>query len=157
MFEQLSNFFTIEMIYLWLNIGIIPFWFVLIFFPQSKFCSYLIISVFPYLIFSALYVYLVYYFIISDYNFLKNFNLYLGFDNLMDLFSERSFLIIFWSHFLAINLFCGSWIVKDSQQLMISKYLVFIPLILTYFVGPVGIFFYWIIRIFYAKKITLYD
>ena len=145
------------MIYLWLNIGIIPFWFVLIFFPQSKFCSYLIISVFPYLIFSALYVYLVYYFIISDYNFLKNFNLYLGFDNLMDLFSERSFLIIFWSHFLAINLFCGSWIVKDSQQLMISKYLVFIPLILTYFVGPVGIFFYWIIRIFYAKKITLYD
>ena len=157
MFEQLSNFFTIEMIYLWLNIGIIPFWFVLIFFPQSKFCSYLIISIFPYLVFSAVYVYLVYYFFISDYDFLSNFNLYLGFDNLMDLFSERSFLIIFWSHFLAINLFCGSWIVKNSQQLMISKYLVFIPLVLTYFVGPVGIFFYWIIRIFYAKKITLYD
>ena len=157
MFEQLSNFFTIEMIYLWLNIGIIPFWFVLIFFPQSKFCSYLIISVFPYLIFSALYVYLVYYFIISDYNFLKNFNLYLGFDNLMDLFSERSFLIIFWSHFLAINLFCGSWIVKDSQQLMISKYLVFIPLVLTYFVGPLGIFIYWLFRIFYSKKIDLYE
>ena len=156
MFEQLSNFFTIEMIYLWLNIGIIPFWFVLIFFPQSKFCSYLIISIFPYLVFSAVYVYLVYYFFISDYDFLSNFNLYLGFDNLMDLFSERSFLIIFWSHFLVINLFCGSWIVKDSQQLMISKYLVFIPLVLTYFVGPLGILFYWIIRIFFAKTIRLF-
>tara|TARA_B100001996_G_C18625641_1_gene579638 strand:- start:626 stop:1096 length:471 start_codon:yes stop_codon:yes gene_type:complete len=156
MFEQLSNFFTIEMIYLWLNIGIIPFWFVLIFFPQSKFCSYLIISIFPYLVFSAVYVYLVYYFFISDYDFLSNFNLYLGFDNLMDLFSERSFLILFWSHFLVINLFCGSWIVKDSQQLMISKYLVFIPLVLTYFVGPLGILFYWIIRIFFAKTIRLF-
>ena len=156
MFEQLSNFFTIEMIYLWLNIGIIPFWFVLIFFPQSKFSSYLIISIFPYLVFSAVYVYLVYYFFISDYDFLSNFNLYLGFDNLMDLFTERSFLILFWSHFLVINLFCGSWIVKDSQQLMISKYLVFIPLVLTYFVGPLGILFYWIIRIFFAKTIRLF-
>ena len=156
MFEQLSNFFTIEMIYLWLNIGIIPFWFVLIFFPQSKFCSYLIISIFPYLVFSAVYVYLVYYFFISDYDFLSNFNLYLGFDNLMNLFSERSFLILFWSHFLVINLFCGSWIVKDSQQLMISKYLVFIPLVLTYFVGPLGILFYWIIRIIIAKTIRLF-
>ena len=156
MFEQLSNFFTIEMIYLWLNIGIIPFWFVLIFFPQSKFCSYLIISIFPYLVFSAVYVYLVYYFFISDYDFLSNFNLYLGFDNLMDLFTERSFLILFWSHFLVINLFCGSWIVKDSQQLMISKYLVFIPLVLTYFVGPLGILFYWIIRIFFAKSVRLF-
>jgi len=156
MFEQLSDFFTIEMIYLWLNIGIIPFWFVLIFFPQSKFCGYLIISVFPYLVFSAIYVYLVYYFFISDYNFLNNFNLYLSFDNLMDLFSERSFLIIFWSHFLVINLFCGSWIVKDSQQLMISKYLVFIPLVLTYFVGPLGILLYWIIRIFFAKNFRLF-
>ena len=156
MFEQLSNFFTIEMIYLWLNIGIIPFWFVLIFFPQSKFSSYLIISIFPYLVFSAVYVYLVYYFFISDYDFLSNFNLYLGFDNLMNLFSERSFLIIFWSHFLVINLFCGSWIVKDSQQLMISKYLVFIPLVLTYFVGPLGILFYWIIRIFFAKSVRLF-
>ena len=156
MFEQLSNFFTIEMIYLWLNIGIIPFWFVLIFFPQSKFCSYLIISIFPYLVFSAVYVYLVYYFFISDYDFLNNFDLYLGFDNLMNLFSERSFLILFWSHFLVINLFCGSWIVKDSQQLMISKYLVFIPLVLTYFVGPLGILLYWIIRIFFAKTIRLF-
>ena len=156
MFEQLSDFFTIEMIYLWLNIGIIPFWFVLIFFPKSKFCGYLIISVFPYLVFSAIYVYLVYYFFISDYNFLSNFNLYLSFDNLMDLFSERSFLIIFWSHFLVINLFCGSWIVKDSQQLMISKYLVFIPLVLTYFVGPLGILLYWIVRIFFAKSFRLF-
>lgn len=157
MFEQLSIFFTIEMIYLWLNIGVVPLWFILLFFPHSKFCSYLITSIFPYLIFSLIYIYLFYYFLISDYDFLNNFNLYTGLSNLEDLFSEKSFLILFWTHFLAINLFCGSWIVRDSQKLMIPKLLVFIPLIVTYFIGPLGIFLYWIIRIFYARRISLYD
>ena len=36
MIEQIAAFFTIEMIYLWLNIGVLPFWFVLIFFPRSN-------------------------------------------------------------------------------------------------------------------------
>ncbi len=157
MFEQISNFFTIEMIYLWLNIGVIPFWFILIFFPQSRFCSYLITSIFPFIIFSATYIYLIYYFLNSGYDFFGNFNLYLGIEELLNLFSDKSFLIIFWVHFLAINLFCGSWIVRDSQKLMISKTLVFIPLTLTYFVGPLGILIYWVVRIFFAKRISLYD
>ena len=157
MFEQLTNFFTIEMIYLWLNIGIIPFWLMLIFFPQSKFCGYLIISIFPYLIFSAIYVYLIYYFFVAGYDFLNNFSLYLSLENLSSLFSEKSFLIIFWTHFLAINLFCGSWIVKDSQKFGINRFLIFFPLIITYLIGPIGLTIYWIIRIFYAKKISLYD
>ena len=143
MIEQIAIFFSIEMIYLWLNIGVIPFWFILIFFPQSKLCGIFITSIFPILILGSLYLYLFYYFLNSGYDFFENFNLYLGLYDLADLLENEAFLILFWVHFLAINLFCGSWIVKDSQQLMISKYLVFIPLILTYFVGPVGIFFYW--------------
>ena len=88
---------------------------------------------------------------------MQSFNLYLGFNELVNLFSDPSFTLLFWVHFLSINLFCGSWIVKDSQKLLISKHLVFLPLIFTYFVGPVGILIYWIIRIFFAKKISLYD
>ena len=38
-----------------------------------------------------------------------------------------------------------------------SKFLVFLPLLITYFVGPIGIFIYWLIRIFFAKKIVLFD
>ena len=55
--------------------------------------------------------------------------IYLGLDSLIELFSETAFLIIFWTHFLAINLFCGSWIVSDSRKFSISKILIFIPLI----------------------------
>ena len=157
MIEQLSNFFSSEMIYLWLNLGVLPFWFILLFFPNSKICGLFVTSIVPYLIFGSIYIYLIYYFYISDYNFILNFNLYLGLDELKILFSNNSFLLIFWVHFVAINLFCGAWIVNDSKKLIISKVIIFLPLILTYFIGPVGIFFYWLIRIVYAKKISLYD
>ena len=157
MIEQIYTFFTIDMIYLWLNIGVLPFWIILLFFPQSKISSFFVSSIFPYFLFGAIYIYLLYYVFIQDYDFLNNFNLYLGIDELSDLFSNSSFLILFWVHFLAINLFCGSWIVKDSQKLNISKIIVFFPLLFTYFMGPFGIFIYWIIRIFFAKRISLYD
>tara|TARA_B100001758_G_scaffold130276_1_gene112078 strand:- start:27 stop:500 length:474 start_codon:yes stop_codon:yes gene_type:complete len=157
MAEQISSFFTIDMIYLWLNIGIIPFWFVLIFFPNSKICSFFVSSIFPIFILSLIYPYLVYFFYVSGYDFGQNFSLYLSLDSLNQLFSEKAFLIIFWTHFIAINLFCGSWIVSDSRKFSMSKILVFFPLVITYFIGPLGVFIYWLIRIFFAKKISLYD
>ena len=157
MIEQIYTFFNIEMIYLWLNIGVLPFWFVLMFFPQSNICKYLVTSIFPYLVFGLVYIYLLFLFYKTDYNFLNNFNLYLGLNELKNLFEDNSFLIAFWLHFLAINLFCGAWIVKDSQKFIISKIIVFFPLIITYFIGPIGLFVYWFIRIFFAKRISLYD
>ena len=157
MIELIETFFTIEMIYLWLNIGVIPFWLILLFFPQSKICGMFVTSIFPILILGSLYLYLFYYFYVFGNDILENFNLYLGLYNLRDLFENESFLILFWTHFLAINLFCGVWIVKDSQKLYMSKFLVFLPIVITYFVGPIGIFVYWILRIFFAKRISLFD
>ena len=148
MLEQIFTYFTIDIIYIWLNIGVIPFWLMLIFFPTSKICNIFVSSIFPIIIFSAIYLYLVYFFFLSDYDFLGNFALYLSLDDLKDLFSNDGFLILFWIHFLAINLFCGSWIVKDYQKFAISKYLTFFPILITYFIGPLGLFIYWMIRIF---------
>ena len=119
MIEQISIFFTVEMIYLWLNVGVIPFWLILLFFPQSKICGIFITSIFPYLILGSIYIYLIYYFYNSGYDFIENFSLYLGFFELRDLFENEAFLILFWVHFLSINLFCGSWITRDSQKLFI--------------------------------------
>ena len=157
MIEQIAIFFSIEMIYLWLNIGVIPFWFILIFFPQSKICGLFVTSIFPFLILGSIYIYLFYYFFNSGYDFFEFFNLYLGLYKLGDLYENEAFLILFWLHFLTINLFCGSWIVRDSQKLYISKFLTVFPLIITYFIGPLGVFIYWLIRIFFAKRISLFD
>ena len=157
MIEQISAFFSTEMIYLWLNLGVIPFWVILIFFPQSKICDYIVVSIFPFFLLSLVYSYLLYLFYMTGYNYNQNFSLYLGLDDLRNLFSENAFLLLFWIHFLGVNLFCGCWVVKDSQKFNISKYVNFIPLFITYFIGPIGLFLYWLIRVVYAKKINLID
>tara|TARA_B100001989_G_scaffold244360_1_gene213050 strand:+ start:454 stop:927 length:474 start_codon:yes stop_codon:yes gene_type:complete len=157
MIEQISAFFSTEMIYLWLNLGVIPFWIILIFFPQSKMCNYIVISIFPFFLLSLVYSYLLYLFYMTGYNYNQNFSLYLGLNDLRNLFSENAFLLLFWIHFLAVNLFCGCWIVKDSQKFNISKYVNLIPLFITYFIGPIGLFLYWLIRVVNAKKFNLID
>ena len=157
MIEQIYNYFTIEMLYYWVNLGVLPFWLILIFFPQSHICRYLVTSIFPIFILSGAYVFVLYKSYIGSYDFIRNFDLYIGINNISDLFSDKTFLIMFWIHFISINLFTGGWIVRDSQKLAINKILVIVPLLITYFIGPLGIFIYWLIRIFHAKSINLYD
>ena len=157
MIEQIYTFFTVEMIYLWLNIGILPFWFTLIIFPQSQISRVFITSVFPIFLLSLVYTYLLYIAYLDGYDFLQNFKLYLGLNEISNLLENKNFLILFWIHFLAINLFSGGWIVKDSQLHHINKFLISLALIITYLIGSIGLFIYLIIRIFYAKRISLYD
>ena len=157
MIAQIYTYFTIEMIFFWLNLGVLPFWFVLIIFPQSQICKVFTASIFPIFILSLVYGYLFYMIFHEGYNFLRNFELYLGLDSISDLFSDQSFLILFWVHFLSINLFCGGWIVKDSQKFGINKFVISLPLLTIYLIGPIGLTLYWLIRIFYAKRINLYD
>ena len=157
MIEQIYNYFTIEMLYYWVNLGVLPFWLILIFFPQSHICRYLVTSIFPIFLLGGAYVFMLYKSYIGSYDFDGNFDLYLGIDNISDLFSDKTFLMMFWIHFISINLFTGGWIVRDSQKLAINKIVIIFPLLVTYLIGPIGIFIYWLIRIFYAKSINLYD
>ena len=157
MIEQIYTYFTIEMLYYWVNLGVLPFWLILIFFPQSNLCKYFVTSIFPIFLLSGAYIFMFYKSYLSSYDFYDNFSLYLGIDNISDLFSDKSYLIMFWIHFISINLFTGGWIIKDSQKFSINKFLIGLPLIITYLIGPLGIFIYWLIRIFYAKRISLYD
>ena len=157
MIDQIYTFFSTEMIYLWLNFGVLPFWFMLLFFPQTKICRIFVTSVFPILVLATIDLYLIFQISKNGLNFFEGFNLYLGIDELLNLFSDKNYIILFWIHFLTINLFCGSWIVKDYQKINMPKALAFIPIVLTYFIGPLGISVYWLFRIFFSKKIDLYD
>ena len=157
MIEQIYNFFTIEMLFYWVNFGVLPFWLLLIFFPQSHLCRYFVTSIFPIFVLSGTYVFILYKSYLSSYDFMGNFNLYFGINDISNLFSDKNFLIMFWTHFITINLFTGGWIVKDAQKFSINKIILIIPLVVTYLIGPLGLFLYWLIRIFYAKSINLYD
>ena len=157
MIEQIYTYFTIEILYFWVNLGVLPFWLILIFFPSSNINKFFVTSILPILLLSGTYIFVLYKSYLNSYDFISNFELYLSISNLSNLFSNNLFLILFWIHFVSINLFVGGWIVRDSQKLYINKMLVAFPLILTYLIGPLGVFIYWLIRIFYTKSINLYE
>ena len=157
MIEQIYTYFTIETLYMWINLGVLPFWFILILFPQSHLSRIFVTSIFPFFILSGVYIFVLYKSYLIGYDFDGNFSLYLGLSELSRLFEDHLYIMIFWTHFIAINLFIGGWIVKDSQKFSINKVLMAVPLIVTYLIGPLGLILYWIIRIFYAKRISLYE
>jgi hypothetical protein len=157
MIEEIYNFFSNDMFYLWINIGVLPFWLLIIFFPQSHLCKYLATSIFPIFLLSAAYIFILYQAYIGSFDFIGNFNLYLGLSYVSELFRDDLYLLMFWTHFVAVNLFIGGWILKDSNKFGINKFVLAFPLIITYLIGPLGILLYWIMRIFYAKSLSLYD
>ena len=157
MIEQIYAYFTIEILYFWVNLGVLPFWLILIFFPSSNINKFFVTSILPILLLGGAYIFALYKSYLNTYDFIGNFELYLSISNLSNLFSNNLFLILFWIHFVSINLFVGGWMVKDSQKLVMNKILVAFPLIITYLIGPLGVFIYWLIRIFYAKSINLYE
>lgn len=157
MLIQLKDYLTFESIYLWVNFGVLPFWMMLILIPNSKITQILINSIILPLILSGLYIYVLYQAILLDENILDIFNLYLSLDNLYAVLASESFLLIFWLHFTAINLFLGSWASRDGVKYNMSRSLMFMPLILIYFAGPVGLVLYWLLRIFYSKKLGFHD
>ena len=157
MIEQIYTYFTIETLYMWINLGVLPFWFILIVFPQSHLSRIFVTSIFPFFILSGVYIFILYKSYLIGYDFDGNFSLYLGLSELSRLFEDHLYIMIFWTHFIAINLFIGGWIVRDSLKFSINRVLIAVPLIVTYLIGPIGLFLYWIIRIFYAKRISLYE
>ena len=157
MLIQFVDYFTFNNIYLWTNFGLLPFWLMLIIIPNSKVTRIFINSVILPLISSAAYVYVIHQSVLLDEPIFDIFKLYLSLDNLYTVFATESFLLVFWLHFLTLNLFLGSWVSRDGVKHNISRSLVFFPLILIYFTGPLGLVLYWLIRIFYAKKLGFHD
>jgi hypothetical protein len=156
MINNLLPLLTFENIYLFANWGVIPFWLLLIVAPNHQITNFCVQSIIIPLLLAASYAYLSFNIYLNG-NILNGFDLYSGLDGLYSMFSNEALLLIFWLHFLAISLFTGAWIVRDSRKYFIPKIVVIPSLILTYFSGPVGLFFYWFIRIFFAKKISFND
>ena len=157
MLFQFQEYLTFENIYLYSSFGVLPFWLLLIFIPNSKITQIFVSSIILPIILSTAYIYVLYQSILLDDPFFDVFKLYLSIDNLYTTFATESFLLFFWIHFLALNLFLGSWVSKDSIKYNIPRKVTFFPLILIYFSGPVGLVLYWFFRIFYSKKLGLHD
>ena len=156
MINNLLTLLTYENIYLIANWGVIPFWLLLIFLPNNQITNFFTQSIIPFLLLGIGYAYLSYKIYLEE-NIFDGFELYSGLDSLYSMFANEVLLLVFWLHFLALSLFMGAWIVRDSRKYLVPKIVIIPSLILTYFTGPMGLVIYWFFRIFFAKKISFND
>ncbi len=115
MINDLLALVNSENIYLAANWGVIPFWLLLIFAPNHSLTNFFVQSIIVPLLLAVGYIYLSYNLYLEN-NIFDGFELYSGLDGLYSMFANESLLLIFWLHFLAISLFAGSWIIRDSLQ-----------------------------------------
>jgi hypothetical protein len=153
MINTFESLLTFENIYLFVNWGVIPFWLLLVFIPNHAITKFFCHSIIAPLLLAVAYIFVTHQIILEG-DILEGFNLYLGLDNLDEIYVNESLRLVFWLHFLSISLFVGSWIARDCQRYMVPKILSIPCIVITYFAGPVGIVIYWFVRIFYAKKIS---
>ena len=156
MINNLLSLINSENIYLLANWGVIPFWIMLIIFPNHSLTNFFAQSILVPLLLAIAYGYLSYNLYLEE-NIFDGFELYSGLDGLYSMFANETLLLVFWLHFLAISLFAGAWVVRDSKKYLVPKIITIPSLILTYFTGPVGIVIYWFFRIFFARKISFND
>ena len=156
MINNLLDILSYENIYLIANWGVLPFWLLLIILPNNVLTNFFAQSIIAPLFLASAYGFVAYNIFLEG-NTLDSFELYSGLDGLYSMFASELFLLVFWIHFLAISLFLGAWISRDSQRYLVPRFFVIVSLVFTYFTGPVGLLIYWFIRIFFAKKISFND
>jgi hypothetical protein len=79
-----------------------------------------------------------------------------GFSSLADvmkLFTNEWATLAGWIHYLAFDLFVGSWEVKDAQSKKISHWLVAPCLALTFLLGPIGFLLYRALRFLTNREV----
>ena len=72
-----------------------------------------------------------------------------------ELFSNPWLLLAGWVHYLAFDLFVGSWQVRDAQERRIPHLAVVPGLILTFLFGPLGLLLYFTIRLAATRTLRL--
>ena len=95
MINNLLSLLTYENIYLVANLGVLPFWLLLILIPNHQITNFLSQSIVVPLLLATGYAYLSY-IIYQEGNIFDSFELYSGLDGLYSMFANEALLLIFW-------------------------------------------------------------
>jgi hypothetical protein len=80
-----------------------------------------------------------------------------GFGSLAEvaaLFDTPGLLLAGWVHYLAFDLFIGSWEVRDAQRQRVPHLLLVPCLLLTFLLGPIGLLGYLLVRAWWAGSLV---
>ena len=74
-------------------------------------------------------------------------------EGVMGLFTDPRAVLAGWVHYLAFDLWVGSWEVGDALKRGINRWLVLPCLLFTFMLGPVGLLMYLLLRLIVTKDI----
>lgn len=129
----------------------LPGWLLLVFAPRYKWTARLVAPVLIPALLGLVYLYLI----LTRFPGAEG-----GYGSLAEvrrLFGDEALLLAGWIHYLAFDLFIGSWQVRDAQRLGLSHLLVVPCLVLTFLFGPVGLLLYLGLRGALRRKLLLGD
>lgn len=130
---------------------VLPGWLLLIFLPRWKWTARLVCPVLIPLLLALVYLWLV----ATTFGRTPG-----GFGSLAEvstLFQNPRALLAGWIHYLAFDLFIGSWEVRDARRNGIHHLLVVPCLVLTFLFGPVGLLLYFALRAGLRRKLFVED
>jgi hypothetical protein len=131
------------------NMLVMPGWLLLVFLPRWRYSAGVIGSCLLPAILAVCYVGLFAANFRSQPEGFAAFNTLAG---VKSLFQNDSLLLAGWIHYLAFDLFVGSWEVRDSQRLGIPHLFVIPCLVCTLMLGPAGLLAYFLLRLVFRGR-----
>lgn len=124
-------------------------WILLIVAPEWRFLRTVIINTLIPILLGAVYFYLI----VVHYGAMQEGG-FGSIDELLILFSNRDLILLGWVHYLAFDLFIGTWEYFDAKKHGINRFLIIPCQLLTFLAGPVGLVLYIALRAVITKKVN---
>lgn len=138
-----ENYFTLA------NFAVLPGWAILVFLPRWRYGAAFITSVLVPLLIAIGYIACI---VLFWDQFEGGFG---SLEQVARLFGHRYAFLAGWLHYLAFDLFIGSWEVRDAEKLSIPHLLVLPCLALTFLLGPAGLTLYFLVRWGWSRRFLL--
>ena len=126
-----------------INFSVMPAWALLILAPKWSVTKTLVHSMFYPLLLGAVYIAGM---ILAYTGQGAEGGSFTSIEGVRTLFSADVGMVIGWAHFLVFDLFVGAWAARDAQRRGFSHFLLVPCLLLTFMLGPIGLFLYLILR-----------
>lgn len=131
---------TLETAFLIVNAAVLPAWILLVFAPRSALTDNLVHSALYPIFFGVLYTGLMFYALVVVG--LPEGASFLTLEGVKVMFASPLAVLIGWVHYLIFDLFVGAWIARDTVRRGVSAPIRVAALVLTFLVGPIGLWLY---------------
>ena len=132
-----------DLLFSLINASVMPAWLLLIFAPKWHVTEKIVHSMLYPLLLGAIYALCM---VFAYMGHGAQGGSFTSIEGVRTLFSSDVGMVIGWAHYLVFDLFVGAWEARDARRRGFSHWLLIPCLLLTFMLGPIGLFLYLILR-----------